>query len=634
MTNRAQQEVDFHKTIERLKKRLERERVRRAELEKFAESATRRMYDEQQQVLFMNKILMLCNESVSFDTAASALLELIGEDAAWIHAVVFFNRGTYWQTVELPSFRRHSAYGNFLDSAYRDVEHVLRTFENGMTDLIRAGSDGSLIAVIRATGQHKACLVLRATSADYRGKLQNSVLSQICSLLSYELRHDIHQKQISELTNVDSVSKLPVRHQFLSVLGQMLKTPMLGDEQIALFNVDINQFRFINDQHGFTIGNEILLAIGQRITGMVENGLHACRLSADSFVFLKRFRDRSQLAQFAELELLKTLSKTYRARDTTVDITANCGYVIIDKDNTDSPEILISHAELATMKSKQSGNSVSTQFDPEHGSHVTRRMNIQHWLQKANLNEDFFLLYQPIVSLSQRESIGLESLLRWNSDHFQRISPAEFVPVLEDTGMINAVGQFVIRRSLQDLSSWLKRGVAINKVHINLSPRQFASPDFTDRLLAALEGCEAPVDKVGLEITEGIILDNSIDLESKLFAICKAGFELAIDDFGTGFSSHAYLSRYPFSVLKIDKSLIDDFQRDEKGDAVVRSIVVMAHELGLKVVAEGIETAEQAGRLREIGCDFGQGYFFAKPMPAEDIPGFVRDFCGSDNKTG
>lgn len=627
MTTRAPPPVDTDKIIARLQKRLERERVRRAELERFAESATRRMYDEQQNMLFMNKVLSLCNESVSFDSAAAALLDLIREDAAWLHAVVFYNRSNYWQTVEVPSFQRQGTYGHFLDLAYRDVQHVLRTFENGMTDTIRAGSEGTLVALIQATGKYKACMVLKATSPDYRGKLQEGVISQICSLLSYELRHDIHQMQISELTSLDSVSKLPVRHQFLTVLNQMLKAPTMGEEQLALFNLDINQFRFINDQHGFTTGNELLYAIGQRLAGLVENSLHACRLSADSYVFLKRFRDRAQLDQFAEHDLHQVLQKPYRVRDATLAITANCGYVIIDQETAASPEILISHAEVATMKARQSGNSVSAQFDPEHGTNVTRRMNIQHWLQKANLNEDFFLLYQPIVNLTRRDSIGLESLLRWNSEHFKRISPAEFVPVLEDTGMINAVGQFVIQRSLEDLASWLEYDTPINKVHINISPRQFSAPDFIDRLLDALKNSSVPVEKVGLEITEGMILDNSIDLDGKILAVKSAGLELAIDDFGTGFSSHAYLSRYPFSMLKIDKSLIDDFQPGEKGEAVVRSIVVMAHELGLKVVAEGIESVEQADRLREIGCDYGQGYYFAKPMPAEDVPTFVQSFC-------
>jgi EAL domain-containing protein (putative c-di-GMP-specific phosphodiesterase class I) len=301
-----------------------------------------------------------------------------------------------------------------------------------------------------------------------------------------------------------------------------------------------------------------------------------------------------------------------------VFVTASVGIAAFPADGTDA-ESLIRAADAAMYRAKQSGRNAFQFFTAEINQRSRARAQMGAELRRALEREEFALVYQPKFHLAERRPRGAEALLRWKHPERGVVSPAEFIPVLEETGLIVPVGEWVIARACQDLRTWRAAGVDVGAVSVNLSARQFRLQDLDARVRALVDAAGLSAGLIELEITESQLMADPDHAIRVMRALCEVGMRIAIDDFGTGYSSLAYLRRFPVSSLKIDRSFVKDMSTDASDATIVRTIIEMAHSLGFSVVAEGVETEEQAALLRLLRCEYAQGYLFARPMPAEEL---------------
>jgi EAL domain-containing protein (putative c-di-GMP-specific phosphodiesterase class I) len=323
-------------------------------------------------------------------------------------------------------------------------------------------------------------------------------------------------------------------------------------------------------------------------------------------------------------KVIDRLSSAVDVHGKEVFVTASVGIAAFPADGTDA-EALIGAADAAMYRAKQSGRSAYQFFTAEINQRSRARAQMGSELRRALEREEFALVYQPKYHLATRRLSGAEALLRWKHPERGVVSPGEFIPVLEETGLIVPVGEWVVRRACADLKTWQAAGLGVGPVSVNLSARQFRQSDLHEKIKRAVASAGVDPGLIELEITESQLMQDPDHAIRVMRALCDAGMRIAIDDFGTGYSSLAYLTRFPVGSLKIDRSFVKDLSSGKGDGTIVRTIIEMAHSLGFTVIAEGVETEEQAAFLRLLRCEQAQGFLFARPMPADE---FSR-FCAS-----
>jgi diguanylate cyclase (GGDEF)-like protein len=417
----------------------------------------------------------------------------------------------------------------------------------------------------------------------------------------------------------DALTGLPNRALFMDRLECAIKRAKRQEHYtFAVLFLDFDSFKVVNDSLGHVAGDELLVAISQRLQAVVRRGDTLTRLGGDEFAILADgLKDVMDVVLLAE-RIREDLKTPFHLGPNEIFITASIGIALGSK-MSDKPEDLLRDADTAMYHAKSSGKGRHVVFDPSMHARVVERLRIETDLRRALERQEFRVYYQPIFELKDRLLSGFEALVRWENPERGMISPAEFIPVAEETGLIQPIGLWVLRESCRQMAAWRRefRDSHDLTVSVNLSGRQLTQPDLVEQIDLILAETGLEPEGLRLEITESVIIQHSGPATNVLRRLKERGIRLSMDDFGTGYSSLSYLHHFPLDMIKIDRSFIGRMCEEDGDRAIVRTIVSLARNLGMDVVAEGVETAWQVDLLREMGCQYGQGYFFSRPVKAE-----------------
>jgi diguanylate cyclase (GGDEF)-like protein/PAS domain S-box-containing protein len=426
------------------------------------------------------------------------------------------------------------------------------------------------------------------------------------------------QERLHYMAHHDSLTKLPNRTLFLDRLRQAMARARWHNRLVAVMFIDLDRFKNINDTLGHNIGDQLLIQLTQRLDKTIRAGDTIARFGGDEFaVLLDDIASEKDVSHLAK-KLLDTLAPVFHIEQHEFFITASIGVSIFPNDGDDS-DTLLRNADVAMYRAKDMGRNNYQFYSNEMSARAFERLTLENSLRHALKREEFFLLYQPQVSVKDQKIIGVEALLRWQHPDLGVVSPTEFVPLLEETGLIVDVGDWVLRTACEQARQWHNAGFDFLKVSVNLSVRQFNNPDFNKSFHEILQQYQISPETLELELTESMLMRNASRTISTLNSLNQLGVRFAVDDFGTGYSSLNYLRRFPISTLKIDRSFIRDVVSDQDDAAITSAIIVMAQRLNLNVIAEGVETEAQLELLRTLNCDQVQGYLFSTPVPACSI---------------
>jgi diguanylate cyclase (GGDEF)-like protein/PAS domain S-box-containing protein len=427
--------------------------------------------------------------------------------------------------------------------------------------------------------------------------------------------HAAQQARLEFLDSYDDLTALPNRKFLTARLAHHLAADQ--PEPIALALVDVARLRQVNDTLGRRSGDELLREVASCLGAALGPDDFLARHEGSTFaILLGGSKNESEIGVWLEREVCPRLHEMFMIQGTELRISANVGVAMSPADGN-SAEQLTANAEAALGKSKHSGRPYLF-YAPSMNNRVAERLTLEVKLRRALEQKEFSLFYQPKVQLKTGVVIGFEALIRWRDPTRGLVPPGEFIPLLEETGLILDAGAWVVQEAARQYAEWARAGSTPPRIAVNVSAIQLAQPSFVDSLDAALAGAPLAAQGLDLEITESVFVDDLVGNIEKLRAARSRGFHIAIDDFGTGYSSLAYLSRMPLDALKIDRSFVNAMAEDPQQMSIVTTIISLAHSLDLKVIAEGVETQNQAQLLRLLRCDQIQGYLFAKPLPAEE----------------
>jgi PAS domain S-box-containing protein/diguanylate cyclase (GGDEF)-like protein len=474
-------------------------------------------------------------------------------------------------------------------------------------------------------GQHKSGRVfpmyLSLSAIERQGKLSYVGLIRDVS------EQKEAESRIERLSNYDALTGLPNRRLLLKRLSELQRQIAERDGHAALIVADVDQFKSVNDTLGHAIGDALLRATGQRLTDCLGAQGTVARLSGDEFGML--IHELSPDPDVAEREaaqwcqrLLQLFRREHDLAGHEHRTSASLGALLI-RDDLEPPEALLAHADLAVQQAKTESRDTYRFYDAEMGRSASFRAGLLNDLRLALQRRELALVYQPQVD-QWGEVLGAEALLRWRHPSRGMVSPADFIPLAEQSGFIIEIGQWVLRQACETLAGWRRhRQTAHLSIAINVSATEFRDPDFAAAVSCALAISGADPRRLKLELTESVLTVDLSDLANKLSALKRMGVCLSLDDFGTGYSSMAYLRELPLDQLKIDRSFIVEIDRSARDEVLVRGMVDMCKVLGLSVIAEGVETPSQRERLLACGCTSFQGYLTGRPMSAEDLRAMI-----------
>ena len=427
------------------------------------------------------------------------------------------------------------------------------------------------------------------------------------------------EAQAWQHANFDTLTGLPNRRLLHDRLQQELAHAQRDGSTLALLFIDLDRFREVNDSLGHANGDALLQQAAQRIQQCVRNSDTVARQGGDEFIVVLPQLPRAAAAASVAQALLTTLAEPFRLGDESVHLAASIGVALYPDDAT-ALQALLNSADQAMYDAKMLGGNRCSYFSRQMQQATLQRLQLGRELRQALAAQQLQLYYQPVVELTSGRICKAEALLRWQHPQRGLILPAEFIPIAEDLGLIHAIGDWVLHQAAAMALRWQQASRAAPvQIAINMSPRQIAggsAPQYWPQHLATLG---LPGHCIGIEITESSLLDARPEVAQRLALLRGAGMQIALDDFGTGYSAMAYLKKFAIDYLKIDRSFIRDMSDDNGDRAIVEAIVAMAHKLGLQVVAEGVETAQQQALLQQCGCDFGQGFHFAAPLSGAEF---------------
>ncbi len=431
------------------------------------------------------------------------------------------------------------------------------------------------------------------------------------------------ERKLRNLLFYDPLTKLPNRTLFHERLEQAILNSQERDMPLALFCVDLDRFKDINDTLGHKAGDELLVQVAKRIKSGVRKSDIVSRLCGDEFsVILSEIKLRESISLLA-MRLIHLLQQPFYIAEQEVFIDASIG-ISIYPDDAKEVDSLLKNANTAMHFAKERARGSFQHFRSQMNKRLTHRLNLENQLRHALEEEQFLLYYQPKYSLAEEKIVGAEALVRWQHPKEGMISPAEFIPIAEASSMIIALGEWVLRTACRQIKTWEKEGLGSLRISVNLSSRQFQNRQLLQLIKDTLEETQLESSQLELEITESTVMEDPNQTAELLQDIQKLGVRIAIDDFGTGYSSLAYLKKFPVNTLKIDQSFVADLTKDSDEEAIIDSIIQMAAGLKLDVVAEGVETQEQLDFFKKRQCKEVQGYFFSKPLPAKAFAKKIR----------
>ncbi|NOJ48579.1 bifunctional diguanylate cyclase/phosphodiesterase [Bradyrhizobium archetypum] len=430
-------------------------------------------------------------------------------------------------------------------------------------------------------------------------------------------------ERIEYLASHDSLTSLPNREMFNGMLRGAIDAAARYQRQFALLFIDLDRFKVINDSLGHDAGDMLLVEIGGRLRRALRASDVVARLGGDEFVvILEETAERHEVERIAG-ELLSVLSQPLQLSGHECHTTASIGIAMYPSDGTDM-QTLTKNADMAMYLAKEDGKNGFRFFTKEIKTQSIERLTLESALRRALEREQFSLHYQPKIDMESRQITGVEALLRWNHPELGAVSPGQFIPLAEETGLIVPIGRWVLKEACAQNMAWQRRGLRPVTVAVNLSPRQFADPHLLHDVDEALLASGMSPVLLQLEVTESMVMRNVSRAIKVLDAIQSRGIRLAIDDFGTGYSSMSLMKQFPIDTIKIDRSFVRDLPVDSEDQAITQAIISMGKALGMTVIAEGVETVEQEAFLRNHACDEMQGFLFSKPLPAQQMTDLLR----------
>lgn len=424
------------------------------------------------------------------------------------------------------------------------------------------------------------------------------------------------EEKISSLVYLDSLTGLPNRRLFNDRLGSAIDQATENGMVLSVLYLDLDQFKLINDTYGHQTGDRLLVEAGKRINSCISKTDTLARLGGDEFSVLLLNADYTKTEAVAQ-KILEVLNEPFLLNEETVFTTSSIGASLFPADGRD-PEELVKNADIAMYRVKEEGRNNFEFFTSEMNELVARKSQIAVSIRKGLELGEFMVHYQPQIDIETENIIGVEALVRWHHSKMGSISPAEFIPIAEENGMILHIGEYVLHTACQQNKAWQDAGLDPFRVAVNISAKQFSKGNIAEVVTSALEDSGLAPEFLELELTESIIQGTTSAI-SKMQELKAMGIHLSIDDFGTGYSSLSYLKMFPIDTLKIDQHFTRNIHSNPKDAALVDTIIQMAHNLELNVIAEGVETSEQLAFLKIKQCNQAQGYFFHKPMLPEEI---------------
>jgi diguanylate cyclase (GGDEF)-like protein/PAS domain S-box-containing protein len=433
----------------------------------------------------------------------------------------------------------------------------------------------------------------------------------------------ITEQRVHHVAQHDVLTGLPNRSLLQDRLSQAVAYATRSGHPVWVMLIDLDRFKFVNDSMGHKAGDVLLMTVAARLRSSLRDTDTVARLSGDEFVvILSQHEDQPLTADIVQ-RVMDSVAQPVMLGPKEFFVTCSIGVAAYPSDGT-PPESLIEHADIAMYRAKKLGRNNFQFYTPAMNEESLERVRIESALRNALERNEFVLHYQPQVDLKTGRIVGMEALIRWKHPELGMVPPSRFVGVAEDTGLIVPIGAWVMRTAAAQNKAWQDAGLGRLRVAVNVSARQFSAADLVPGIEQVLLDTGLDPSCLELELTESLFMSDVTPAVELLHRMKSLGVQLSIDDFGTGYSSFSYLSRFPIDVLKIDRSFVNDITHDANDAAIVASIIALAHNLRLSVIAEGVETAEQLDYLRHQGCDEMQGYYFSRPLPAQDFEQLLR----------
>lgn len=431
------------------------------------------------------------------------------------------------------------------------------------------------------------------------------------------------EKHIQYMANFDILTGLPNRAKLDEQLTYLINLAKRKQNSFSLMFIDVDNFKDINDTLGHNIGDILLVELSKRLQSILREEDTLARLGGDEFILLLPECDADKAQNVAQ-KLLYAIQAPFSIEEYELNVTASIGIALYPTDGLDK-ETLSKNADAAMYRTKDEGRNGYSFFTEEMQTITTRKLQLLNALHHALSRNEFHIVYQPQISLKTGHIIGAEALLRWEHPKFGTISPAEFIPIAESSGLILSIGEWVLQSATKQLKSWMESGMSPIIMAINLSAVQFRHPNLPELVTQILQSTKLPSRYLELELTESVAMNNPKEAISIINNLYERGIRMSIDDFGTGYSSLSYLKKFKVYKLKIDQSFVRDISTDPEDKAIVAAIISMAHSLGLQTIAEGVETTEQLDYLYELGCDEAQGHYYNKPLLPEEFYRLCKD---------
>jgi diguanylate cyclase (GGDEF)-like protein/PAS domain S-box-containing protein len=461
-------------------------------------------------------------------------------------------------------------------------------------------------------------------SAVHKSSTSGEVVNFIATSIDITDRK-AHEERIRFLAHHDVLTELPNRSLCLQRLSEALAQARASGERVAVLFIDLDRFKLINDTLGHHIGDGLLRTVARRLSQAVRADDTVSRLGGDEFVIIMRhISDREELDMVVNQRMIPSIRQSAVVEGNTIAVSCSVGVALYPDDATDQDE-LMRRADAAMYEAKAGGRDTARFFSTETDQRIQARQTMEAQLRQAVSNDEFSVHFQPRLCARTRRILGAEALLRWNNAVLGSISPADFIPLAEETGLIKSIGLWVLRAACSQWMQFQAQGVFKGlELSVNLSAVQLADPELVGQLQEVLLETGMPASQLELELTESHLMDNPLASQAQVSDLKALGLQIAIDDFGTGYSSLAYLKRFEIDILKVDQSFVRGMLDDSADAAIVHAVIALGHTLGFKVVAEGVENLPTAQTLTALGCDELQGYCFSRPLSAPNFVEWVR----------
>lgn len=432
------------------------------------------------------------------------------------------------------------------------------------------------------------------------------------------------EDQLRDQISIDELTKLPNHSSFDAYIAHEIVEAKKAGQAFGLLIIDVDRFKYINSYLGYEFGDQLLTHISQRLRLIIKDNVFLCRFSGDQFAVVYSPVNQQQQGHYADMakDILRLFEYPFLVDNHQLDVSVRIGISIFPQDAQDT-DSLIKFANIASLRGKVAGKRSYEFYSPEKQNKDYKEFLLRSDMLRALEEGQLKVHYQPIVNLHTNDILAVEALLRWEHPQCGMVSPAEFIPLMEETGFIVDVGRWLLKEVCLDHKKWQSEGVPPVKVSINYSSIQFAEESFVENIQMILDQQKFNPRFLIIEITESVLIDNARKVISELQRLQEMGIKIALDDFGTGFSSLSYLSTFKIDVLKIDGSFIQKIPSNRTSTVITQSVIDLARELNIKLVAEGIETLEQLSYLQMFNCHTGQGYLYSKPLSDKDIVGIL-----------